>query len=63
MEYDTLLKKINDFSLAKRQWMEARKTSVMESCDLETLRHQVNMLKENFIQPKKDWLMLNANIA
>ena len=63
MEYDTLLKKINDFSLAKRQWMEARKTSVMESCELETLRHQVNTLKENFIQQKKDWLMLNANIA
>ena len=25
----------------------------MESCELETLRHQVNMLKENFIQQKR----------
>ena len=62
-EYETLMHKINEFAQAKRQWMEARKTSVKESCDLEALKEKVETLKENFLQQKKDWLMLNASIA
>ena len=62
-EYETLMHKINEFAQAKRQWMEARKTSVKESCDIEALKEKVETLKENFLQQKKDWLMLNASIA
>lgn len=62
-EYESLMHKINDFSLAKRQWMEAHKASVKESCDLEALKEKVETLKENFLQQKRDWLMLNASLA
>ncbi|MGB5405288.1 MAG: fatty acid desaturase [Thiogranum sp.] len=63
MEYEMLMNKINDFALAKRQWMEANKTSVMESYDLEALKEKAEALKSKFLQQKNDWLMLNAKIA
>jgi len=62
-EYEILMNKINDFALAKKQWMEASKTSVMESYDLEVLKEKVEVLKSKFLQQKNDWLMLNAIIA
>ncbi len=62
-EYDTLLSKINAFSLAKKQWVEANKASVMEACDLDALKKKVENLKLNFLHQKKDWLLLNAKIA
>lgn len=63
MEYEILLKKINEFSLAKRQWMEANKASVMEACDLDDLKERVDKLKTSFLNQRKNWLMLNAEIA
>lgn len=62
-EYETLLNKINEFALAKRQWMEASKASAMENYDLEALKQKVETLKRNFLQQKQDWLMLNEKIA
>lgn len=63
MEYEMLMNRINDVALAKRQWMEANKTSVMESYDLEALKEKAEALKSKFLQQKNDWLMLNAKIA
>jgi len=62
-EYDILLKKINAFSQARRLWMEARKMVVQESCDLVALKEKASELRENFMQQKKDWQVLNARIA
>jgi len=62
-EYEALLSKINEFSLAKRQWMEAHKNSMKEHCDLDALKKQVETLKQSFLQQKKDWLLLNASFA
>ena len=62
-EYEMLLKKINEFSLAKKQWIKASKASVMEGYDLEDLKQKVEKLKANFLCQKKSWLMLNAKIA
>ncbi|MCF6246202.1 MAG: hypothetical protein L3J69_02455, partial [Desulfobacula sp.] len=59
----TLLVKINEFSQARRQWLEAKKLCAKESCDLETLKERAIELRDNFMQQKKDWLMLNARIA
>lgn len=61
-EYDTLLVKINEFSQAQKQWMDARKTAVI-NYDMDVLNERVETLKENFLQQKKDWLMLNARIV
>jgi stearoyl-CoA desaturase (delta-9 desaturase) len=62
-EYETLLHKINEFALAKKQWMEASKASAMENYDLEALKEKVKTLKKNFLQQKRNWLMLNEKIA
>jgi stearoyl-CoA desaturase (delta-9 desaturase) len=62
-EYENLLRKINEFSLAKKQWLEASKNSVTGKVDLHELKERVEALKENFLQQKKQWLMLNATIA
>ena len=62
-EYEALIKNINEFSRARKQWMEARKNSMIESCDLNTLKLKVDSLKESFIQQKKSWLNLNARLA
>lgn len=62
-EYEMLLKKINEFSLAKKQWIKASKASVMEGYDLEDLKQKVEKLKANFLCQKKSWLMLNEKIA
>jgi stearoyl-CoA desaturase (delta-9 desaturase) len=62
-EYETLLHKINEFALAKKQWMEASKASAMENYDLEALKERVETLKSNFLQQKRNWLMLNEKIA
>jgi len=62
-EYEALMQKINEFSQAKKQWVEAHKNSVMESCDLDALKQSVETMKENFLQQKKDWLLLNARLA
>lgn len=62
-EYEILMAKINDFSQAKRQWLEARKASVTESCDLDALKEKVETLKSNFLQQKKAWHIFNQRIA
>ena len=62
-EYETLLTKINEFSKAKLLWIEAKKASVRESYDLEALKEKVEMLKVNFLQQKRHWLMLNASFS
>ena len=62
-EYDALIYKVNEFSAAKLQWIEAKKSSVLESYDLDNLKNKVELLKENFLQQKKNWQMLNAQFA
>ncbi|RDH84966.1 MAG: acyl-CoA desaturase [endosymbiont of Galathealinum brachiosum] len=62
-EYDTLIKNINAFTQAKRQWMEARKNSMVESYDIDILKERVEVLKENLLQQKKNWLNFNARIV
>jgi stearoyl-CoA desaturase (delta-9 desaturase) len=62
-ECETLLHKTNEFALAKKQWMEASKASAMENYDLEALKERVETLKSNFLQQKRNWLMLNEKIA
>ena len=61
-EYEVLMNRINEFSLAKRQWLAANKTSVVEAYDVDTLKEKVNQLKANFMQQKKDWLLLNEKL-
>ena len=62
-EYEVLIKFINEFALAKRQWMEARKSTMIESYDLEALKQKAETLKLKFLQQKKNWLSLNARIV
>ena len=62
-EYEVLVSKINEFSRAKRQWVEAHKNSMIESCDLDALKIKADALKQSFLQQKKDWLLLNASLA
>jgi len=62
-EYELLMKKINDFARARREWLKAHKASVTENYDLRALRERVDTLKQNFIQQKKNWLMLNQRLA
>jgi len=62
-EYETLIKNINEFSRARKQWMEARKNAMIESCDLNILKLKVDSLKDSFMQQKKTWVDLNARLA
>jgi len=62
-EYEILISNINDFAQAKRQWMEAKKNTMIESVDIEALAEKVETLKANFLEQKKSWLNLNARIA
>ncbi|MCW9014805.1 MAG: fatty acid desaturase [Gammaproteobacteria bacterium] len=62
-EYEILMNRINEFAQAKKQWMQARKASAMENYDLDALKEKAEQLKENFLQQKKQWLMLNAKLA
>jgi len=61
-EYEALLSKLNEFSLARKQWIEANKTSVMETYDLDSLKGKVKRLKANLLQQKKDWILLNEQL-
>ena len=61
-EYEALTKRINEFSLAKKQWMKANKAAVMRRVDLDALKEQTKALKIRLLQQKKDWLRLNSNI-
>ena len=62
-EYQLLTEKINAFSVAKKEWLLARKKSVMTNSDLQTLRSKVHRLKKDFRQQKKSWVSINARIA
>ncbi len=64
-EYEALLTKINAFAQAKREWIEANRSkgSIMEGYDYEALKKRVEQLKQNFLEQKKNWMMLNARIA
>lgn len=65
-EYETLISRINEFSRAKKQWIDASRASVMEELegyDLENLKKRVEILKANFLHQKKHWQVLNASIA
>ena len=62
-EYEVLIRNINAFAQAKRQWMEAKKNTMIESYDLDALYEKVETLKANFLEQKKNWLNLNARIA
>lgn len=61
-EYETLLNKINEFSRAKKQWMEASRASVMEAYDIDILKAKAEKLKANFLHQKKYWLILNTKL-
>lgn len=62
-EYEVLIRNINAFAQAKRQWMEAKKNTMIESYDRDALYEKVETLKANFLEQKKNWLNLNARIA
>jgi len=62
-EYDILINYINEFSKAKRQWMEARKNTVMANCDIEALKEKAEELKARLLEQKKNWLSLNASMV
>ncbi len=62
-EYDNLIHQINEFSRARRQWLEARKDCVKQSCDLDALKQKVEALKQSLLEQKRDWVMLNARLA
>ena len=62
-EYEKLLHRINEFSQAKKQWLEASKNSVLENYDLDELKGKVEMLRTNFLQQRKNWLILNERIS
>ncbi len=62
-EYENLLHRINEFSQAKKQWLEASKNSVLENYDLDELKGKVEMLRTNFLQQRKNWLILNERIS
>jgi stearoyl-CoA desaturase (delta-9 desaturase) len=62
-EYESLLHKINEFSQAKKQWLEASKNSVLENYDLDELKGKVELLRTNFLQQRKNWLMLNERLT
>lgn len=62
-EYETLLSKINAFTQAQKQWVDASKASVMEAYDLNLLKKKVALMKANFLQQKKYWLALHAEYA
>jgi len=62
-EYDLLVVKINEFSKAKNQWLEAKKKSALENYDLAALKEKVELLKDSFLLQKKEWLMLNSKLA
>jgi len=61
-EYETLINRINEFSQAKKQWLEARKASMLEGYDLKALKQKVEILKKNVQQQKKEWLLLNEKL-
>lgn len=62
-EYDILLKNINEFSLARKKWMDAKKAAVLESYDIDALKKQVETLKASLLQQRKNWLMLNEKLV
>jgi len=62
-EYETLMAKINELSQAQKQWLEARKASVLGVYDLKLLKQKAEQMKTSFDQQKKDWLSLNAQFA
>jgi stearoyl-CoA desaturase (Delta-9 desaturase) len=61
-EYETLLSRIHEFSQARKQWVEAKKISVMAGCDLEVLKARVEKLKADFHHQKRYWLVVNENM-
>ncbi len=61
-EYETLLGRINEFSQARKHWVEAKKASMVASCDLEVLKARVEKLKADFHHQKRYWMVLNENM-
>jgi len=62
-EYEILMRNMNAFAKAKRQCIEARKNSMMQGCDIEALKAKAETLKANFLEQKKNWLSLNAQMV
>lgn len=62
-EYEILLQKIDAFTCARKAWLKASKLSAMERVDYEGLKDNLDLLKQNFLSQKKQWLLLNARIA
>lgn len=64
-EYEKLMLHINEFSVARKQWIEAHKNSMKASCDrdLVKLRNRVESLKQRFLEQRRNWQLLNASFA
>ena len=62
-EYEILLAKINAFSKARKQWLDANRAAIMGGYDVAALKKKTKMLRTVFLEQKKHWLMLNARIA
>ena len=62
-EYEALLNKMNALSLAQKQWVEAKKASVIEAYDLKLLQKKVDLMNTNFLEQKKYWLAFHAEFT
>ncbi len=62
-EFDLFMEKINEFTHAKKVWIEAQKKSVMSNYDLAALKEKAETLKFNFLQQKQSWLNLNNTLV
>jgi stearoyl-CoA desaturase (delta-9 desaturase) len=61
-EYEILMGKINEFSGARKRWLEARKASIRDNYDVKALKQKAESMRIAFLQQKKTWLSFNAQV-
>ncbi|VAW54541.1 Fatty acid desaturase; Delta-9 fatty acid desaturase [hydrothermal vent metagenome] len=62
-EYDIFIENINAFTQARKQWLEAKKNTVLNNYDLDKLKEKADALKFKLLQQKKNWLNLNNQLV
>jgi len=62
-EYELLIRQINDFYQARKQWLESRKQAVKDNYDNSALAQSYHDLKHALDEQKKNWQLLNARLA
>ena len=61
-EYDLLLKKLQTFCAAQKQFLEAKADSMREQCDTSAIAKQYKELEAAWQTQKQAWLALNARL-